>query len=103
MIWWWQFGCKRGWTKSTTILAWSIKIRSIQEDEIENKCVSADISCCRSWYVFIELILLPFIVDVLSFYHVGDLALKPPYVIISEGLKLNKKCSVWSFVWLGDL
>ena len=35
-MWWWQLGCKEGWTPQTTAkLGWSVKMRSMQDNDLD--------------------------------------------------------------------
>ena len=48
IIWWWQFGCKDGWTPdSISKLGWVLKIESIHEEELFKICVGSLISWCK--------------------------------------------------------
>ena len=48
VIWSWQLGYKEGWTPlSATKFGWSVKIRSMQDDEFGRRCVGSDINWCN--------------------------------------------------------
>ena len=88
---------------------WSVKIRSIHDDELGSKWVGSEISCCKPCIVVRDPICVPSSDVTSSGYHDLDLALKSPSIIVKEGLnclirfrsllKLDKN-SVLD--WLGD-
>ena len=62
-------------------------MKSIQEEEFANKCVSWVINCCKPYEVVTESILAPSIVLISLFDHGFDLASKSPKIIEKSGLR----------------
>ena len=83
---------RKRWTPlSTTKLSWSVKIRSIQEDEAGNIWVGSDINWLKSYIEIKEIILVPS-GEMISFGHQSlDLALKSPKIIANDDLT----CLIW--------
>ena len=95
-MWWWQLGCKEGWTPQTTAkLGWSVKMRSMQDNEFGNRWVGSHISWCSPCIVN-ESMSVPS-GDVLSSgHHDLDLALKLSNIIVKDGLSPLTKLSRFS-------
>ena len=113
IIWWWHFTWSEGWTSlSTAKFGWSVKIRSIHDDELGNKWVGSEISHCKPCIVVRDSICVPSWDVTSSGHHDLDLALKSPSIIVKEGLncliwfrslsKLDKNSSNSVIDWLGD-
>ena len=79
MIWWWELGCKGGWTPdSVTKFGCEVNIRSIHEGEVSNICIGLLITWCKADCDDIFSITLPSLV-IMSFLHqLLDFALKLP-------------------------
>ena len=114
MIWWWELGCKDGWTPDSVIrFGCEVNIRSIHEEEDSNIWVGSLIIWCKPNYHEIFSIALPSVV-VMSFLHqLLDFALKSPRSTTRNGLfctadsrfssRFSLKDSNRSCDWLGDL
>ena len=96
---------------NTTInskLGWSVKMRSMQDDEFSNRWVGSDISWCNPCIVVNELMSVPSGDVMSSGHHVVDLALKLPIIIVKDGLSSLTKLSKFSSIdfeidrWLVD-
>ena len=107
-------GWRDGWIPQSTIkLAWSVNIRSIQEEEFANKCLGWVINYCKLYELVTESILVPSIVLTSLFHQDFDLALKLPRIIEKSGSRaLNSSSNFSKFeikslktvlVRLGDL
>ena len=48
IIFWWQLGCSEGWVPLSIIrLGWSVKIKSIQEEEFFKIYIGSDNNCLK--------------------------------------------------------
>ena len=69
MIWWWELGCKDGWTPDSVIkFRCEVNIRSVYEEEASNVCVGWLITCCKPNCDYIFSIALPSLL-VMSWLH----------------------------------
>ena len=85
-IWWWQFGCKDGWTPdSIRKLGWVCKIKSMHEMELCKMRVGSLISWCKSFCEVTASISLPSSLVISLLYQLLDLALKSPRATITKG------------------
>ena len=81
VIQWWHLGCKERWTPPSTIkFGWSVKIRSIQDDEFGRRCVESDINCCNPYGIASDSVWGPLRDVISSHHHDLDLALKSPSI-----------------------
>ena len=113
-IWWWQFGCKDGWTpESTTKFGYDVKMRSIQDEEFSKTCVG---SFMIWWSPNCEVrnsIFAPSQVVLSLIYQLLDFILKSPSTTVKSELdsarvsrvssKLSVNFSKSSLVWLGKI
>ena len=92
ITWWWHFTWREGWTPlSTAKFGWSVKIRSIHDDEWGSKWVGSEISCYKPCIVVRDSICVPSWDVTSSGHHDLDLALKSPSIIVKEGFN----CLIW--------
>ena len=94
-------------------MGWSVKIKSIQDDDWSNTWVGSEIICLKPCIVIRESICVPCKVLMSSDHHAGDLALRSPKmtvnwdfeqsVLLSNSSKPDKKDSNLEVLWLGDL
>ena len=87
VIWWWQLVWTEEWGPiSTTTLGWSVKIRSIEEDETANIWVGSDIKWSKPYIEVKELIWAPPGEVISSGHQPLDLVLKSPKIIVNDDL-----------------
>ena len=73
-IWWWQSGCKDGWTPdSISKIVWELKIKSLHEEELFKICVGLLISWCKPFCEVTYLIFLPSSLVISLLYQLLDL------------------------------
>ena len=86
VIWWWQF-----WQSDALILlfitrlGWSVKMRSMQDEEFWRMCVGSDISWEKPYSELIDWICVPSLFVMLWTHQLLDLALKSPSRIVKAG------------------
>ena len=113
MIWWWQFSWSDGLLPLfITRFGWSVKMRSMQDDEFWRMCVGSDISWQKPHSELMDSICGPLLFVMLWTHQILDLALKSPCRIVKAGswfLILPKrfsrdkiKCSNSPGFWLGE-
>ena len=112
--WWWQFGCKDGWTPNSVIkFGCDVNMRSIHEEQLCKICVGSFINWCYpNWGVTFSNAFLWDVVLSLQ-YQTLDFALKSPIATRRKGLfwdkvskfslKLSINVSKLSSGWLGGL
>ena len=123
VIWWWQFGCKDGWTPdSIRTLGWELKIKSIHEEELFKVCVGSLIFWSKRFCEIIASVFLPSSTVISLLYQLLELVVKSPRATNKEWFfwaivsKVNSKLSrkiissykiqnhrKSSYDWLGDL
>ena len=114
MIWWWELGCKDGWTPDSVIrFGCEVNIRSIHEEEDSNIWVGSSIIWCQPNCDVIFSIALPSVVVVSFLQQLLDFALKSPRSTARNGLfctadsrfssRFYLKDSNRSCDWFGDL
>ena len=111
-IWWWQFGCKDGWTlESTTKFGCDVKMRSIQDEEFSNTCVGSFLIWRTPNCEVTNSILAPSVVGLSLMYQFLDFIFEFPSTTTKSELdsrvsivisKLSANFSKLSLVWLGD-
>ena len=94
-------------------MGWSIKIKSVQDNDLGSIWVGSEINCLKSCVVVRESICVSCKVAISSDYHSGDLTLKSPKMIINRDFeqsmllnkssKPDKKNSNSEVLWLGHL
>ena len=95
------------------ILGWSVKIKSIHDDDWGNIWVGSAMSCLKPCVVVRESISVWWKVIMSSDHHFGDLALRSPKTtrnwdfeqssLLSKSSKPEKNDSNSEVLWLGDL
>ena len=86
MILWWQFSWSDGLIPLfITKLIWSVKIRSIQDDEFWKMCVGSNINWEKPYSELIDSICVPSLFVMLWTHQLLDLALKSPSRIVKAG------------------
>ena len=84
-MWWWQFGCKDGWTlESTTKPGCDVKMRLIQDEET---CVGSFMIWWKPYCEVENSISAPSVVVLSLIYQFLDFILKSPRV--SSKLSVN--------------
>ena len=87
IIWWGQLACKWEWTPlSITKLGWSIKIKSMQEEDWERICVGSVISWWSPWDEETDSRSISSVVEISPCHWKFDLQLKSPSISLKAGL-----------------
>ena len=87
VIWWWHLVFKVECVPQlTTKLGWLVKIKSIQELELDSMCVGSDISWSKLCNDVRASKCVPSVVVLSSFHQDEDLALKSPKIIVNKEL-----------------
>ena len=113
MIWWWQFSWSDGLIPLfITRLGWSVKMRSMQDDEFWKMCVVYDVSWEKPYSELIDSVCVPSLFVMLWTHQLLDLALKLPSRIVKAGSwflilpkrfsRDKRKCSNLPWFWLGE-
>ena len=85
IIWWKHFTWREGWTLlSTAKFVWSVKTRSIHDDELGSKWGGSEIAFRKPCIVFRDSICMPSWNETYSGYHNLDIALKSPSMILKK-------------------
>ena len=114
MIWWWELGCKDGWTPDSVIrFGCEMNIRLIHKEEDSNIWVGSLIISCKPNCEEIFSIALHSVVAMSFLHQLPDFALKLPRSTTRNGLfctagsrfssRFSWKDSNRSSDWLGDL
>ena len=113
VIWWWQFS----WSDGLILLfitrsGWSVKMRSIQDDEFWRMCIDSHINLEKPYSELIDSICLPSLFVMSWTHQLLELALKSPSRIVKAGSLLlilhkrfsrdRRKCSNSLWFWLGE-
>ena len=86
VIWWWQFSRSNGLTPLFIArLGWSVKMRSMHDDEFWRMCVGSDISWENPYIELIDSICVPSFLVISWTHQLLGLALKSPGRIVKVG------------------
>ena len=92
MIWWWELGCKDGWTPDSVIrFGCEVNFRLTHEEEDSSICVGSLIIWCKPNCDEIFSLALPLVVAMSSLHQLLDFALKSPRSIIRNYLHCRLK------------